>query len=175
MMFKRIAAVAATTVMAVAGLAGVASANDDTDTFWHQHSQGLRCDTPVTGHDGGVVRLHVSGDETRKQGHGFVANDFDTQMWVEKWVSGSWRFYAASVDRTGYLGPASPIKGGYQRAKFTWNDSPSHPLNPIFSVPVQTSGQYRAFIGTVVYDQDGFDVAHLTTTVGATCTFRGKV
>jgi len=172
-MFRRILAAGAVAALAVSAL-GVASASATQQTngaYWQQ-TNGLRCALPVQGGDpGGRVIVNVHGGETRAEGVPFQTTTIYTRLVTQKLVDDQWQTAFSGDLATGRLDVVRQ-EGDHFFGPFMW-DGFGNPDFPNMEVAVPTSGIYRVYTRTRLFQQDGLRLAILKTWNG-NCTFAGK-
>lgn len=175
-MFKRIAAVAATTLMATVGIAGAAQADHVSDGAWDSTSYNTVCRGAQQGDpDGGYILTRFKGEEVRADRTEFETNRSTTRVIAEKDINGTWVPLHVSIWRASYINDEIYNPGdGMYHAPFTFNkDFFAAPRHPRFSMAIDTNGVWRLQVETLVYQQDGVQVGYLLNT-SAECDFAGK-
>jgi len=114
------------------------------------------------------VIVNVHGGETRPEGVPFQTTNLYTRMVTQKWVDGQWQNAYQSGVANGTLDVVRQ-EGDHFYGPFMWGGTDF----PDLEVAVPTSGTYRSYVRTRVFQQDGLRVAILKTWNGS-CTFAGK-
>ena len=176
MMFKRIAAVAATTILATVGLASTASADHVVDGAWDTTSYNTDCRGATQGDpDGGLILTRFTGEEVRADRTEFETYRSATRVIAEKDVNGTWVPLDYSIWRVArIIDSRYHASDGMYHAPLTFNRGVfGQPRHPRFAASIPTNGVWRLQLETVVYQQDGVAVAYLLNTT-AECDFAGK-